>query len=145
MIEYIEMKKRHQQELNALPLHFAFGNEQMEKKMAELGLTEKNLKDKVVSIGYGGFMLKEDAPKYIETVRRHARERKEAIESDKDGTGYIYQMFRYELQNYEYGYTGDDTDTIEHLGFTREEIENSPALRKGLKKAKKSIREVEWC
>lgn len=144
MNEYTEMKKRHQQEFDALPLHFAFGNEQMEKKMAELGLTEKNLKDKVVSIGHGGFMLKEDAPKYIETVRRHARERKEAIEGDKDGTGYIYQMFRYELQNNEYGYTGDDTDTIEHLGFTREEIENSPALRKGLKKAKKSIREVEW-
>lgn len=144
MNAYIEMKNRHQKEFNELPLHFAFGDEQMKRKMEELGLTERNLKEKVVSIGCGGFMLKEDAPKYIETVKRHARERKEAVEADKDGTGYIYQMFRYELQNSEYGYTGDDTDTIEHLGFTREEIENNPALRKGLKKAKKSIREVEW-
>ncbi len=138
MSSYTDMKHRHQKEFDAFPLHFAFGDEQIERKMKELGLTEKNIASRIIAIpGTGGFMLKEDYPRYVEMCERHDREMKEAIATDKDGTGFIFEMFKYELSNNEYGYTMSDSDTIEHLGFTREDIETSPALSKGLERAKK--------
>ena len=59
------------------------------------------------------------------------------------GTGYIYQMFLYELANHEYGYTGDVTDTLDALGLTEDEIANSKPLLHGLNKAIKEIRRRE--
>ena len=88
-------------------------------------------------------MLKEDYPRFEEMCTRHARERREAIASDKDGTGYIFEMFKYELANNEYGYTMSNSQTLEHLGFTREDIEANPALNNGLELAKKAILKEE--
>jgi len=143
MNAYMELKNRHQEEVNALPLHFAFGNEQIERKIKELKLSkdpEKRAKQ-IVSIGYGGFVLAEDFPRVKETFERHARERKEAIEADATGDGYIFDMFDYELSNHEYGYTGDPDDTLMALGITYKDLENSPALANGFFKACKHQRD----
>lgn len=140
MSSYSEMKHRHQQEFNALPLHFAFGDEQIKRKMAELGLTEENIADRIVPFpNTGGFALKEDYPHIVEVSERHARELKEAIDADKDGTGFIFDMFRYELANHEYGYTMSDSQTLAALGYNRATIEQNPALSNGLELAKKAI------
>ena len=44
-------------------------------------------------------------------------------------------MFKYELDNHEYGYTGDAEDTIEALGLTWDEINSNENLLNGFKKA----------
>ena len=55
MNSYLEMRKRHQTEVNAFPIKWAFNNEQLVEGMRELGVNPEDT-DKVVSIGGGGFM-----------------------------------------------------------------------------------------
>ena len=71
--------------------------------------------------------------------QRQHEELQNAISEDVDGTGFIYQMFRYELANHEFGYTGDADDAIAALGYTEKQIEETPALKQGFEKAKQYI------
>lgn len=147
MNAYLELKNRHQEEINAFPLHFAFGEEQVQKKIKELNLDPDTYYREIVGIGFGGFILKKDLPAYREMSNRHKMEREEALASDLTGDGYIYEMFCYELRNHEYGYTLDVTDTLESLGLTMEQVEADPRLKHGLQEATRCIRNqegMEW-
>ena len=128
MNPYIEMKQRHQAEVNAFPMKFAFTQESLERGMRELGLDPKKDMDKIVAIPGGGFIRESDKQAFLDLFVRHDKERKEAIEADKDGTGYLYHMFRYELANHEYAYTRDVSSTLDAIGYTIEEIAEDPAL-----------------
>ena len=140
MESYQEMKIRHQNETNEFPIHFAFGDEQIKRKFTELGLDIEKDWDKVSHIpGTGGFILKKDEQARREMCERHYKELQNAIAADKDGTGFIYQMFRYELANYEFGYTGEADDALAALGYTEAQIEADPALKTGFEKAKQDI------
>lgn len=59
MNKYAEMKKRHQEEVNQLPLGFAFSNKQFEEMMEKWGLSPADT-DKICSIGAGGYIQKKD-------------------------------------------------------------------------------------
>lgn len=147
MNAYLAMKKRHQSEVNGFPMKFAFGKEQFEKAMSDLGL-KPTATDKVTGTGYGGFMLNEDVPRFKEMFERHDREREEAIVADTDGTGFAYQMFLYELCNHEYCVTYDLRDTLGACGLSLEDVNKSPALCKALLNAKtdylKACEENGW-
>ncbi len=140
MNKYLDLKNRHQAEVDAFPMHFCFGEEQIKKKFAELGLDREKDLDKIVVIkGTGGFVLKKDAPALKEMLERHSREMDEAIAGDESGEGFIYEMFLYELNNHEYGYTYDASDTLRSLGLTLKQIEANPAMKHGWEKAKREI------
>ena len=128
MNSYIEMKQRHQAEVNAFPMKFAFTQESLERGMRELGLDPKKDMKKIVAIPGGGFIRESDKQEFLDLFARHDKERKEADAADKDGTGYLYHMFRYELANHEYAYTRDVSSTLDALGYTLEEIAEDPAL-----------------
>ena len=128
MNPYIEMKQRHQAEVNAFPMKFAFTQESLERGMRELGLDPKKDMDKIVAIPGGGFIRESDKQAFLDLFSRHDKERKEAVAADKDGTGYLYHMFRYELANHEYAYTRDVSSTLDALGYTLAEIAEDPAL-----------------
>lgn len=128
MNPYIEMKQRHQAEVNAFPMKFAFTQESLERGMRELGLDPKKDMDKIVAIPGGGFIRESDKQAFLDLFSRHDKERKEAVAADKDGTGYLYHMFRYELANHEYAYTRDVSSTLDALGYTLQEIAEDPAL-----------------
>ena len=137
---YQEIKIRHQREVNEFPIHFAFGDEQIKKKFAELGLDPEKDTDKITVIpGTGGFVLKKDEAARRAMSERHYQELQDAISADKSGAGFIYQMFRYELANYEFGYTGEADDALAALGYTEEQIDANPALKAGFEKAKQDI------
>lgn len=119
MNPYTTLKNKHQKEMNAFPLGFAFNNKQFEEMMENWGLTPEDT-DKIYRIPYGGFIRKCDSEAFNEMVERHAREDEEAIRENKDD--YLYHMFNYELANHEYGYTGELDDTLDALGLTMEEI-----------------------
>ena len=138
-MNYLELKEKHQKEVNEFPFGFAFSKEQFEKMMQEFGLT-KNDTDKIYSIGAGGYIKKSDAPAMDEMFKRHNQELKDAIINDKDGSGFIYQMFDYELANHEYCITHDLEETLESLSLTEKDIEENENLQKGLKKALKRYR-----
>lgn len=136
MNKYVEMKKRHQKEVNNFPIKFAFSDEQFKKAMEELGLKEDDL-DKVVDIGAGGFIRKADVEAYKEMGKRQYEEFWKAIREDKEGNGFIKEMFLYELANHEYVITREIDDTLEALALTRDDIKNNKNLRTGLLLAEK--------
>lgn len=141
MNAYAEMKKRHQEEVNALPIYWAFTEERFDEVLKELGLT-KNDTDKLCRAPGGGFCLASDAQMIVSTLIRHSKELKAAVEADKTGDGFIKDMFLYELRNHEYTYTCEVEETVESCGFTMEQVENDERLLHGLEAAAKQLREA---
>ena len=131
---YLKLKQKRDEEFNNFPMVFAFNDKQFEEGMKKLGL-EPSDTDKVYKGFSGGFYRKTDAEALTEMLLRFDREMKEAIENDKTGEGYIFDMFSYELANHEYTYTMEITSTLEAVGLTLEEVKASENLSKGLEKA----------
>ena len=74
MNAYIEMNRRHQEEVGAFPMVFAFGDEQLKEAMKKLGLKPSDT-DKVCTIyGAGDIIRKSDLPAYREMQMRHREE-----------------------------------------------------------------------
>lgn len=140
MNKYVEMKEKHQKEVNNFPMKFAFSDEQFKKAMEELGLTENDL-DKIVGIGAGGFIRKTDVNAYKEMGKRQFKEFWRAIQEDKVGDGFIKEMFLCELANHEYIITREIDDTLDALGLTEDDIRNNKNLRTGLLLAEKEYLE----
>lgn len=139
MNRYMELKQRQQAEFSAFPMQFAFSKQQFAEGMAALGLTPTD-KDKIYSAPGGGFYRKEDSQRLKDMTDRFDRELSEAIAADATGEGFIYEMFLYELDSHEYGYTGDTTDALCALGYTAAEVLSDPRLKRGIEKAVTEIR-----
>lgn len=136
---YRELRERQQNEFNSFPISFAYSKEQFEDGMRRLGL-EPNETNKVTSISAGGFIRKSDVDAFKKMIDRHKKQHEKAIADDKDGSGYIKDMFSYELANHEYDYTGDLEDTLDALDLTIEKVNKNPKLLKGLKLALRRYR-----
>lgn len=141
MNPYVTLRNKHQKEMNAFPLGFAFSDKQFAEMMAKWNLSPDDT-DKIYSIGGGGFVRKCDADAMHEMVERHTKEREEAIRENKDD--YLYHMFDYELANHEYSYTGDLTDTLDALDLTLEDIIADKRMDEALKRACKHQMEMDW-
>lgn len=131
---YLDLKRKHEQELNDFPMVFAFSDCQFKESMAKLGLTEKDT-DKIYSIGGGGFIRKEDSQRLNELIERHAKEMQDAINSDENGQGFIFDMFDYELANHEYCITGDVQPALDALGLTYDAVIANDKMKHALKLA----------
>ena len=82
MNKYAELRQRQQQETNALPIGFAFGNRQFEEMMRGWGLDPEKDLDKIYRLGStGGYYKKTDAQLIRDTLNRHETELQEAIEA----------------------------------------------------------------
>lgn len=134
--QYTELQERQQQEINALPLGFAFGKEQFAEMMEQWGLDPEKDIDQICSIGAGGYIQKKDVEAVRQTFARHREERAAVLKAD---TEYIYQMFLCELDNHEYSYTGDPTDALAALGYSLEQVLSDNRLRRGFECACKKI------
>lgn len=150
MNSYEKYRKMVEKEVNEFPMFHAFNDEQFYKGMEKVGLRPEVKADfKKICNGpiIGSFMKKEDAPKYAEMALRHSKERKRLIEGDTDGTGFIFEMFYYELNNHEYCITRDETETLDALGLDAEELDKNEKLKNGLNLAIEKIikEEMERC
>ena len=142
MNKYREMRDKHQKEVDAFPMFFAFNENQFEEGMKKLGLGPDDT-DKIYKLGStGGFYRKTDAAAFREMFERQRQERADAIAADKTGDGFIYDMFDYELGNHEYGYTRDIGPALDALDLTVEEINADKRLLHGLNKARKE--QADW-
>ena len=138
---YAQMKTRQQKEYNDFTkdcVFFAFSNQQFEDGMRKLGLKVDDYK-KIYDIGFGGFLLKTKSKEYGNLLKRFREEHKKAVADDNDGTGYIREMFEYEMNNHEYGYTRDISDTLDALSITEDEIVADERLLNGFKIARKAV------
>lgn len=134
MNRYADLKQRQQEEFAAFPMQFAFSDKQFAEAMAALGL-EPTDTDKIYKAPGGGIYRREDGPRLKSMMDRFDRELQEAIANDQTGDGFVYEMFLYELDNHEYGYTMDTSDALCALGYTAEEVLGDPRLKHGIEKA----------
>lgn len=104
---YLEMKKRHEEELSKFPIAYAFNDEQLKGALVKLGVKSKE--ECVTVFGYGDIVKKENAPKLIDMLKRHTKEVKDAIKNDVD---FAYEAFRYEMDNHEYAINLDGDEEI---------------------------------
>ena len=136
MNKYAEMKQRHQKRINALPIMFAFSQKQFKEGMQRWGLTENDT-DKIYKMGStGGFYQRKDSTLIFSTFEENEDEMTEAILADTDGTGFIKDMFLYELANHEYCITYDLEPTLDALHLSEDDVLNDEKLMNGLKLAK---------
>lgn len=133
---YQQLKERTQAESKAFPVAFAFDDKQFKEGMEKLGLLPTDT-DKIYKLGdTNGFYKKTDAEALFAMLDRHEAELKEAIAGDITGEGFILDMFSYELANHEYVITYNETDALEALNLTSEEVASNPILSKALQQAK---------
>lgn len=83
MNKYAELKKKHQKELNKLPMKAAFGKEQFKKMMEEWGLTT-NAEDisKIDMLVGGCYCLKKDTHLFEKHFQRTQKELEEFLKDD---------------------------------------------------------------
>ena len=138
MNRYADLKQRQQAEFAAFPMQFAFSDQQFAEGMAALGLSPTDT-GKIYKAPGGGFYRREDGPRLEAMMERFDRELAEAIAADGTGEGFIYEMFLYELDAHEYGYTMDTEEALDALGYTAKQILGDPRLKRGIEKAATEI------
>lgn len=111
-MKYIELRKQHQDKVDALPLKFAFSRDQFKSAMSELGLTENDT-DKISWIGLGGFCLKTDKEAVDRVFDETYDEMNKAMRDDE----FCIDAIEYEMGNHEYALTYDMNEVLESLGL----------------------------
>lgn len=142
MNAYVKFEQKLKDEINNFPIFFAFSDEQFEEALAKLGLTLEE-KDQVTHTDLCGFVRLTDLEAYNEMFKRHEKGLQEEIDADNDGSNFVKDMFKYELNNHEYTITGDLLDALVALGFTYDEVVNNEKLLNGLQLAIKEAREED--
>lgn len=138
MNAYVEMQNRHQEMVNNLPIHYAFGKEQFREMMLKkfhLAPSKKSNLDKIYALFGGGYALKSDKKLIDDTFYLIEHEKEKMVEEDSDGTHFVYDMFSYELGNHECAYTGDPMSAIYACGYSLDDINNNQKLLRGFSKA----------
>ena len=110
---YSDFKLAEREAIDALPIEFAFNDDQFHDMLKKFGLTLEE-KDKLRRIPGGGFCLATDAKMIVETMLSWSRKLSEIIKTDDEFT---VDALRYELDNHEYGYTGEPDDALLELGL----------------------------
>ena len=148
--EYREKTQKDFNEFSDTHMFYAFNKEQFEEgyqkllkiKTEELICTGK-LKggarrkpkfslDLVTIAGAGDYIDRSDVKKFLELSNKHNKMFLDEIRKDVDGTGFIRQMFAWELENHEYAYTEDVDETLRDLRLDESMFSKYPQLKKGL-------------
>lgn len=135
---YDEMCRRHQQEVNdflSKYAFFAFSEKQFQEGLARFGISEAEAADKLYKISAGGFILKDQYDAYMELSERLYRERQDALHDPETGKQFAVDMFKSELGNHEYSYTGELDETLDALGLTMAEVLQDKTLSAALLEA----------
>lgn len=137
--EYLELKKRHQKELEEFPIAYAFSDKQLEEALEKLGATKEEC---VTVFGHGDIVKRTDAKALVKMFERHTKELKQKLKNDHD---FAEAAFRYEMDNHEYAinWTGDE-DVLACFSITFDDIRKwglqraySQARRKHMEDAEK--------
>lgn len=94
--EYLDMKKRHEKEMDDFPIAYAFNDEQLAKALEKLGATKEEC---VTVFGHGDIVRREDAKALVNMLKRHTDEIRDALKNDVE---FAEAAFLYEMDNHEY-------------------------------------------
>lgn len=113
---YLDLQKKHQDELSAFPIAYAFSKEQMEEALKKLGATKEEC---VTVFGHGDIVKRTDAKTFIAMLQRHTKETQEAMK-DPD---FAEAAFLYEMDNHEYAINWSaDEDVLACFNFSWDDI-----------------------
>lgn len=116
-LTYVELMKKHQQELTDFPIAYAFSEEQLKEALVKLGVD--NVSECVTVFEHGDIVKREDAPKLIEMMKRHNRELQEALKDEE----FAEAAFLYEMDNHEYAINWSaDEDVLNCFNLTFKEL-----------------------
>lgn len=117
--DYLELKERQQKEINEFPVAYAFDEKQLTEALKKLGVND--ISECVTVCELGDIMKKEDAPRFVEMLKRHTKEVQDALVADKD---FALEAFLYEMDNHEYAINYDgDGDVLGCFGLEMDELE----------------------
>ncbi len=109
---YLELKRKHTEQLNNFPMEFAFNKEQFQEGLDKLGVEKEN----ICTIPGGGFIRKADAKALGDLLLRQTKEMDQAMLDDD----FLINAIEYELGNHEYCITHDPEQTLNALGIDLE-------------------------
>lgn len=110
--EYLEMKKRHQKELEEFPIAYAFNDEQMNEALKKLGATKEEC---ITIFGHGDMVKRTDAKALVRMLQSQTRELQEKLKEDSE---FAYEAFLYEMDNHEYAINWSaDEDVLDCFGI----------------------------
>lgn len=115
---YLDLLDRQRKEINEFPIAYAFNNKQLEEALEKLGAND--ISECVTVMNHGDIMKKEDAPKWLELLKRHVKELHEAM-LDED---FAEAAFLYEMDNHEYAINWDgDWDVLQCFAMSEENLD----------------------
>lgn len=126
---YTELKAKQQQEVNAFPFMFAFGQQQFDEMLKKNNVSKAD----IYSIGAGGYIRKTDAKAMEEMFVRHKNELAEAKKQSK----FLKEALLHEMSNHEYCITCDREEVLAACGLTESDYQSNEDIRKAWKAAKK--------
>ena len=94
--EYLDLKSKHEKELNEFPIAYAFNDKQLEEALEKLGATKEEC---VTVFGHGDIVKRENAKPLIDMLERHTMEVKQKLAEDVE---FAEAAFLYEMDNHEY-------------------------------------------
>lgn len=119
-----ELKNRHAKEINNFNMGAAFNDEQFERMMSKFGL-DVNDTSKIVSIGAGMFILKEEKDLFKELLKRH---KKELADFKKDRKNHIESIL-HDFNHFDVDYRLGFNTSIETIGLTEKDLAEDPKLK----------------
>lgn len=140
MNRYIELREKHQNRVNNLPIGFAIDENDFREMMEKWGLDPEKDLDKICQISKIAFAQKKDMNLITETMLKNWEEMKEA----RKNRDFLYDMFVAEMHNHEYSLTWDLKEVLDDLNITMEDIVTNPIMREELIKADMHIREETY-
>lgn len=114
---YLDLQKKHQEEISNFPIAYAFSDKQLEEALEKLGAKSKS--EVVTVFGHGDIVKRENAKPFLDMLKRHTKETQEAMKDPE----FAEAAFRYEMDNHEYAinWSGDD-DVLDCFGMKYEDL-----------------------
>lgn len=140
---YQEMKKRQREEVNRLPIYWAFGDKQYQELLQKLNKTDEEIQEECFGI-FGGLAFKKDKEFIIKTLIRHDKEMTETLKNDNE---FLKNALIYELGNHEYIITYNTSDTFRALGLSKQffdDEEKHNILIEAIEEYKKDMERLGW-
>lgn len=128
MESYRELKQRHQQEFNALPLFFAFDEQQYQEGLKKVNATSDT---PIVKLAGGCYVKQSDFATVKELLDQH---KEEHIQNMMNSDIYTYDMLRVELAEREYE-SNRDLNQILNACIPNEAKDNIPNLNNTIDQA----------
>ena len=134
MESYVDMQARHRNEIDALPICYAFNKEQLDEAKKTLGDVP------LATFGIGSVFRKADFGLINAVFDRHEQEHKKLREDCKE----LEDGFLYEMSNHEFSinYQGVD-DVLRCFGMTEDDLKNPQIMAAWSKALKRYWADIE--